>query len=71
MVRKLGANANPAKLKEVPINSFLIWAFYTGEPSTNLLAEEFNTSRSCYSTLSLIHSAPLGHAQTFLNTKLN
>lgn len=30
LVRKLGPNANPAKLKDVPINSLLIWAFYTG-----------------------------------------
>lgn len=32
LVRKLGPNANPAKLKDIPINSLLVWAFYTGEP---------------------------------------
>lgn len=30
VVRKLGPNANPAKLKEVPVQSLLVWAFYAG-----------------------------------------
>lgn len=36
IVRKLGPKANPALLKDIPIKSFLIWAFYIGEPTNPL-----------------------------------
>ena len=30
LVRKLGPNANPGKLKELPVKGALMWAFYAG-----------------------------------------
>ena len=30
VVRKLGPDANPAKLKEIPVKGLLVWAFYAG-----------------------------------------
>ena len=30
LVRKLGPNANPGKLKELPVKEALMWAFYAG-----------------------------------------
>lgn len=30
LVRELGPNANPGKLKELPVKGALMWAFYAG-----------------------------------------
>ena len=30
LIRKLGPNANPGKLKELPVKGALMWAFYAG-----------------------------------------
>ena len=30
LVRKLGPNASPGKLKELPVKGALMWAFYAG-----------------------------------------
>ena len=31
LIRKLGPNANPGKLKELPVKGGLMWAFFAGD----------------------------------------
>ena len=43
LIRKLGPNANPGKLKELPVKGMLMWVFYAGE--SPLQAVSLNAER--------------------------
>ena len=66
LIRKLGPNANPGKLKELPVKGGLMWAFFAGNrlplacrhvscTSDNLFYQSMDgTSFSCTSTSSIV-----------------
>ena len=62
VVRKLGPDANPAKLKEIPVKGLLVWAFYTG-PCTSISASPTYSSGVAwlYVVMTLILTQGLVH----------